>query len=113
MRRFSTEEIAEITGGVASGHAIIDNIATDNRVAREGSLFIAIVGERLDGHEFIPAAVEAGASAVLCHKPIETTVPTILVKDTTQALLDLGRAYRLEHNIPYVGLTGSVGKTTT
>lgn len=113
MRRFSTEEIAEITGGVASGHAIIDNIATDNRVAREGSLFIAIVGERLDGHEFIPAAVEAGASAVLCHKPIETTVPTILVKDTTQALLDLGRAYRLEHDIPYVGLTGSVGKTTT
>lgn len=113
MRTFSTEEIAEATGGKASGHAEVTSAVIDNREATPGSLFIAIRGERLDGHQFIPKAVEAGASAVMCSRETECGVPTVLVPDTTQAFLDLARYYRKEFHIPVVGLTGSVGKTTT
>lgn len=113
MRTFTTEEIARATGGVASGHAEVTSVVIDNREARPGSLFIAIKGERLDGHTFIDSAVEAGATAVLCHKDVDCKVPTVKVADTTQAFLDLGKSYRLEYDIPVVALTGSVGKTTT
>lgn len=113
MRPFTTEEIAKATGGIASGAATITNIVIDNREVVEGSLFIAIKGERLDGHRFIPAAVEAGAVAVMCHTPVECDVPTILVEDTTLAFNALAHAYREEFQIPFVALTGSVGKTTT
>lgn len=113
MRKFSTEEIANYTGGIASGHAEVTSVVIDNREVVPGSLFIAIRGERLDGHQFIPAAIEAGAVAVMCHKPVECSVPTVLVKDTTRGFLDLAGAYRDEFHIPFVALTGSVGKTTT
>lgn len=113
MRTFTTEEIARATGGVASGHAEVTSVVIDNREARPGSLFIAIKGERLDGHQFIDSAVEAGATAVLCHKEVSCKVPTVKVADTTKAFLDLAKSYRLEYDIPVVALTGSVGKTTT
>ncbi len=113
MRTFTTEEIARATGGVASGHAEVTNVVIDNREAGPGSLFIAIKGERLDGHTFIDSAIEAGATAVLCHKDVECAVPTVRVQDTTKAFLDLARSYRQEFDIPVVALTGSVGKTTT
>lgn len=113
MRPFQLTEIAEATGGVADGDALITNVVIDNREVTKGSLFIAIKGERLDGHQFIPAAVEAGAVAVMCHKPVECAVPTVTVKDTTQGFLDLAHYYRKEFRIPFVALTGSVGKTTT
>lgn len=113
MRTFTTEEIAAATGGIASGHAEVTSVVIDNREARPGSLFIAIKGERLDGHTFIDSAVEAGATAVLCHKDVDCSVPTIRVEDTTKAFSDLARSYRLEYDIPVVALTGSVGKTTT
>ncbi len=113
MRTFTTEEIARMTGGVASGHAEVTSVVIDNREARPGSLFIAIKGERLDGHTFIDPAIDAGATAILCHKDVDCRVPTVRVSDTTQAFLDLAKAYRLEYDIPVVALTGSVGKTTT
>lgn len=113
MRTFTTDEIARDVGGTASGHAEVTSVVIDNREVQPGSLFIAIRGERLDGHKFIPSAVEAGAAAVICDRPVECAVPTILVRDTTQAFLDLAHAYRREFDIPVVGLTGSVGKTTT
>lgn len=113
MRKFTTEEIAAATGGIASGHAEVTSVVIDNREAVPGSLFIAIRGERLDGHQFIEKAVEAGASAVMCSKDVSCGVPTIKVKDTTQGFLDLAGSYRNEFDIPVVGLTGSVGKTTT
>ncbi len=113
MRTFTTEEIARATGGVANGHAEVTSVVIDNREARPGSLFIAIKGERLDGHTFIEPAIEAGATAVLCHKDVSCNVPTVRVADTTRAFLDLAKSYRLEYDIPVVALTGSVGKTTT
>lgn len=113
MRPFSTAELAKATHGIANGDAVITNVVIDNREVVKDSLFIAIKGERLDGHRFIPAAVEAGATAVMCHKPVECAVPTVQVQDTTQAFLDLAHYYRKEFSIPFVALTGSVGKTTT
>lgn len=113
MRAFTTEEIAKATHGIATGSATITNIVIDNREVVDDSLFIAIKGERLDGHRFIPAAVEAGAAAVLCHQPVDCGVPTVQVEDTTQGFLDLANYYRNEFSIPFVALTGSVGKTTT
>ncbi|MBR5015955.1 MAG: UDP-N-acetylmuramoyl-tripeptide--D-alanyl-D-alanine ligase, partial [Clostridia bacterium] len=74
----------------------------------------AIKGERLDGHQFVDAAVEAGAAAVMVHNDgVKADVPVIRVRDTEQAFLDLARAYRRSFDIPVVALTGSVGKTTT
>jgi len=113
MRTFTTEEIAKATGGTTTGHAEVTSVVIDNREVLPGSLFIAILGERLDGHQFIPAAIEAGASAVMAHKDVECSVPVIRVADTTQGFLDLAGSYRNEFDIPVVGLTGSVGKTTT
>lgn len=113
MRTFTTEEIAAFTGGQASGHADITSVVIDNREVTPGALFIGIVGERLDGHQFIPAAVDAGAAAIMSHKDVDCAVPVIRVADTTQGFLDLAGAYRNEFDIPVVGLTGSVGKTTT
>ena len=113
MRTFTTEEIAKATGGNANGLAEVSSVVIDNREVVPGSMFIAIKGERLDGHQFIPAAVEAGAVAVMAHKDVECSVPVIRVEDTTQGFLDLAKAYRMEFDIPFVALTGSVGKTTT
>lgn len=113
MRTFTTEEIAKATGGTASGHAEVTSVVIDNREVIGGSMFIAIKGERLDGHRFIPSAVEAGAVAVMAHKDVECEVPVVKVADTTQAFLDLAKFYRKEFDIPFVALTGSVGKTTT
>jgi UDP-N-acetylmuramoyl-tripeptide--D-alanyl-D-alanine ligase len=73
---------------------------------------VPIVGERLDGHAFIEAARENGASLVLSAKPLETE-PYLLVDDTLRALQALASAYRDKFAIPIVGLTGSVGKTST
>lgn len=121
MRMLTTEEIALATGGVAKGCAEITSVVIDNREVQNGSLFIAIKGERLDGHQFVPAAVDAGAAAVMidkAHSDIVVDVPLIIVEDTRQAFLNLSKAYRLGFGkgldeFPVVALTGSVGKTTT
>jgi UDP-N-acetylmuramoyl-tripeptide--D-alanyl-D-alanine ligase len=114
MKRLTTEEIARACGGTASGHADITSVVIDNREVTPGALFIAIKGERLDGHAFVDAAVSAGAAAVMVHNDgVNVSVPVIKVADTEKAFLDLARAYRESFDIPVVALTGSVGKTTT
>jgi len=95
--------------------ADVTNVTIDSREAGEGSLFIAIKGDRFDAHDFIPDVLAKGATAVVCSRHIDG-VPddkAIYVNDTRLALLELARRYRSEFSIPVVGLTGSVGKTTT
>ncbi len=113
MKTLTTEDIAKYCGGTASGHAEITSVVIDNRQVTPGALFVAIKGERLDGHTFVESAVKAGAAAVLVHQDVETSVPVIRVEDTEKAFLDLAREYRNLFDIPVVALTGSVGKTTT
>ena len=88
-------------------------ISTDTRTLRPGDVFVAIAGERFDGHDFIPQAIASGAAAVVSGRdPGECPVDVHLVPDTLRALGDLALHRRLQADIPVVGITGSSGKTT-
>jgi UDP-N-acetylmuramoyl-tripeptide--D-alanyl-D-alanine ligase len=109
--RCSTSELAAHLGGELIGPDVsIDGASIDSRTIRPGQLFAPIVAER-DGHAFIPAALEAGAPAYLTAQgPVGGTA--IRVRDTAAALLSLG-AFARRHVGGAIGITGSVGKTTT
>lgn len=95
-------------------HAEITGISKDNRVVKSGDLFVAIRGECFDGHDFIKSAEEAGAAAVLAERRIEdVSVPQLIVADTVKALGDIAYGYRRMLGVKVIGITGSVGKTTT
>ena len=96
------KEALEITGAVL-----------DSRKVEPGYLFFATRGERVDGHSFIPQVVEKGAALVVCEEAPEVHVPYILVKDTFAALKTVAAFYREQLDIPIIGVTGSVGKTST
>ena len=105
-------EIQAAIGGSGSvcGDATVRAISTDTRTLRPGDLFIALHGEKADGHAFLDAATAAGASASVCEAERDCA---ITVKNTHTALLSLA-AHSLEtHRIPVVAITGSVGKTGT
>lgn len=92
-------------------------VSTDTRTMKPGDLFIALIGEHTDGHQFIPMAIEAGASGVVASNPslipVGTDVPIVMVRDTTLAFGDLAHYYRGLFNLKVIGITGSVGKTMT
>jgi UDP-N-acetylmuramoyl-tripeptide--D-alanyl-D-alanine ligase len=96
-----------------SANILLQDICTDSRKVKKGDLFIALIGENFDGHDFIQAAVEKGAAAVIASKlgAFEPTVPMIMVSDTGKALLDLAGFYRRKFQKPVIAVTGSVGKT--
>ena len=102
-------------GSVAPEHANIEitGVSTDTRSIRPGELFIALQGESFDGHIFVRQALEKGAGAVMTHKQMGPGVPAVFVDDTMEALGALARGYRAGHSCQVIGITGSVGKTTT
>ncbi len=111
-------EIARVTEGkVLSGNinAEITDITTDSRKVTDGSLFIPLVGERFDGHDFIKKAIDSGAVATITAKDTDSFEDKVVIRvdDTMAALRKIAEYYRGLFNIPVVGLTGSVGKTTT
>ncbi|MFZ2241136.1 MAG: UDP-N-acetylmuramoyl-tripeptide--D-alanyl-D-alanine ligase, partial [Gordonia amarae] len=119
--RFTAAQIAQATDGevVGDAGAVIDGVAIDSRIVEPGQLFVPIVAER-DGHAFIGKAVEAGATVCLSSRDVfgdaTTDVPgatVVRVADTALALADLGRAARTRLPDRVVGVTGSVGKTST
>jgi len=105
--------IAEVVGGEAHGEATVTGPAfVDSRAVEPGGLFLAVVGERVDGHEYAAGAVAAGAAAVLGSRP--TDVPTVVVDDPVVALGVLARHVRDRlPDLTVVALTGSQGKTGT
>ena len=114
--RFTAAQIAQATDGEVVGNAgaVIDGVNIDSRIVEPGQLFVPIVAER-DGHAFIGKAVEAGATVCLS-SDAPTDVPgatVVRVADTALALADLGRAARTRLPDRVVGVTGSVGKTST
>lgn len=113
MITLSLAEVAMITGGRLRGpaEAQLTGITTDSRTVAPGDLFVAISGERHDGHDHGRAAVEAGASAVLAERELD--VPTVVVADATEAVGRLARAVldRLPE-LTVVAITGSSGKTS-
>lgn len=109
--RMSTARIAEATAGEVFGREVeVDGASIDSREIAPGQLFVPIVAER-DGHDFIGAAVAAGAGAYLSAGPIEAGT-AVVVEDTGRALTALGSAARRRLEGPVVGVTGSVGKTS-
>ena len=93
----------------------IDDITIDSRTVRDGSLFIPLLGERADGHDYIVSALRHGASASLTCKDVKLTSEgtVIRVADTRKALGDIARYYKDKYPVKSVAITGSVGKTTT
>lgn len=107
-------ECANAVGGKCIGSATIESVFTDSRTPQPRGLFIALKGSNFDGHDFIPELeASSAAAAVVVSCDIETSLPKIVVENTHTALLMLAAHYRQKFNIPVVGLTGSVGKTTT
>lgn len=110
-------EILEATKGtLLSGREddIIEGFTQDSRQAKEGMMYIPLKGENHDGHDFIASAFDNGASAIITEK--EVNYPdknVILVKDTLKALGDMARYVRIHSHAIVVGITGSVGKTST
>lgn len=119
MENITISEILIATGGkLLSGNTdqIISSISIDSRKIGENCLFIPIKGEKFDGNDFIEKAFENGASASLVSsdRNLESiSGPMIEVDDTLQALQNLAKYYRNKFSIPVIGVTGSVGKTTT
>jgi UDP-N-acetylmuramoyl-tripeptide--D-alanyl-D-alanine ligase len=110
--RFSTAELASRIGGELSGPDVtVDGASIDSRTIASGQLFVPIVADR-DGHDFIDAALEAGAGAYLTSRQ-PTAGTAIRVADTQAALTELGSLARQRIDGDVVGITGSVGKTTT
>jgi len=116
----SLAEVAAATGGRLdgvpdSGRAVTGAVVVDSRLAAAGSLFVALAGERVDGHDYAAAAVRAGAVAVLAQRPMG--VPAVVVPDVVAALGRLARAVldrrAATGGLRVVGITGSSGKTGT
>ncbi|MGF9698804.1 UDP-N-acetylmuramoyl-tripeptide--D-alanyl-D-alanine ligase [Paenibacillus sp. MABNR03] len=114
-------QLAEMCGGTLSdlaayGAVHVEGVFTDSRKPVEGSLFIPLVGERFDGHEFVQACLEKGAAGALWQKDHGDAPQgggVIVVDDTLTALQTLASAYLAESKTSVVGITGSNGKTTT
>ena len=91
----------------------ITAVTIDSRKAGQGSLFIALRGENADGHDYAAAAEKAGAAAVLVERPVEVGIPQLMVKNTHDAFGAMAAGYRRSLGLKVVGVTGSVGKTST
>jgi UDP-N-acetylmuramoyl-tripeptide--D-alanyl-D-alanine ligase len=108
----------EINCWQGNGDTIIHGIVVDSRCVQPGDLFIAMVGASMDGHTFIPHALKKGAAGLIVNRSpddmrLPPDVPVMFVENTHQALWDLAKAYRKKMNPTVIGITGSVGKTTT
>lgn len=120
---FSLKDVLNATAGVlVSGSAETDfyGISTDSRSVKKGNLFIALTGDKFNGHDFLSEVIKKGATGILAsheekiHQiPSGSMVAVIKVLDTLVALGDLAHTWRKKFNIPVIGLTGSSGKTTT
>lgn len=111
-------ELAEACGGrllCGDPQSEVTSVTTDSREVVPGALFVPIAGEKVDAHGFIPAAFGAGAAATLTQEHEEANGPRawIAVGDTRDALQQIAAAYRRRFELSIVGITGSVGKTST
>ncbi len=110
----SLADVARATSGELRGTDLkICGISTDSRVDLSGMLFLALVGERFDAHDFVERARQQGAAALLVEREVTTTLPTVRVKSTLAALGALGALRRKTWGGKLIAVAGSAGKTTT
>ncbi len=117
MEHMTIRRAAALCGGQLCGtcdpETAIGKIVIDTRAVENGDLFAAFRGERADGHDFIPAAFDRGAACCIGERmPEGETRPVIVVPDVLTALEQITAGYRSDFDLPVVGITGSVGKTT-
>ena len=123
-RGISMAKLAQICGGMlchiggeSDADVQFESICTDSRESAAGALFIALGGERVDGHDYIDAALSAGGGCVLCERiPEEISdrrCAAVIVEDSIKAVGELAKAYDRSINHKKIAITGSVGKTTT
>ncbi len=124
MKNMTLANIAQAVGGtldakmlpeaVSAEHTQAQSVVLDSRLVEPGGIFIATRGEHVDGHSFIDQVFDAGALGVICEEaPVQPKGAYILVEDSFLALKDLAEYYRSQLDIKVVGITGSVGKTST
>lgn len=116
MPKLTLKQAAELCGGTVApeyAEVVFDGAENDSRKVENGQLFVALCGEDRDGHDFAQSAIDSGAAAVLAQKPLSPQIPAIYVDDTRKAFGDIARGVRALLGCKVVGVTGSVGKTTT
>ncbi len=111
-------DAARMIGARAIGDAGFTGVSTDSRNVARGELFVALRGERFDGHAFLAAAAARGAAAALVDAAFFASsatlpMPVLIAEDTRRALGDLARAWRGRFSVPLIAIAGSNGKTTT
>ncbi len=115
--KLSLSQIAEYTGGklYGDGNVIVNGFFTDSRQAEKGKMFVAIKGEKTDGHKYIPMCIEKGCNACFSEEILsdDININYVLVENSVAALQKCGEKCRANIKVPVVGITGSVGKTTT
>jgi UDP-N-acetylmuramoyl-tripeptide--D-alanyl-D-alanine ligase len=118
--RFNPCELTGVTGGrwIGAPPRDVEGVGIDTRKFQAGALFVAIKGDRFDGHDFVAAAAQAGAAAAVVAEERAAAfgtppIPLLAVRDTVAALGSLARFHRLRFDLPVVAVTGSNGKTTT
>lgn len=114
--RWSAQDVAQAVGSITTGNWVATGVAKDSRELKLGDLFIALKGPKVDGHDYVIAALETGgAGAIVERVPtgLEGDSRLILVKDTLKALNDLAIAARARTTARIVAITGSFGKTST
>ncbi len=106
------EVAAAVNGRLLGENKTMTSVSIDTRTLKEGALYVAIKGERFDGHDFAEQAIASGALAVLVEHALPTDEPQIVVEDSRLALAELAGAWRDRLSVKVIGITGSNGKTT-
>lgn len=116
MRGIHTEEFVAITDGKWQGaipNQVIERFCFDARQIEAGACFVALSGGARDGHTFVQQACDGGALMAIVERPLDVSVPQLIVADSLRALGALGASARSKFSAPVVGVTGSCGKTST
>ncbi len=119
MKNLTINNIVQVVGGTLYNaekciiESEVSGVVIDSRKVELNYLFLAVKGERVDGHDFVEDVFLKGASCVVVEHEIQTTRPYILVESSLDALKKIAVFYREQLDIPVVGITGSVGKTST
>ena len=119
MKNMTLENITRACGGVYVGDEALKNeeitgVEKDSRLIEKGFLYLPFVGAKADGHDFIPQVFEKGALCTLSERPLNNPAgPYIQVESVAQALKDIAEFYRMQLDCKIIGITGSVGKTST
>ena len=112
MQALTLLQVAEFAGGTTSSSGRVQHVTIDSRTARAGSLFVALQGEHVDGHRFVPEVLELGGYA-LVRQGTYSGEGIVEVEDPLKGLQNLAKAYLEQFSIPVVAVTGSNGKTST